>query len=270
MPPKPPPPVPAKTAPPVGSDLSFAISSGKTDGPQRIGIYGPGGCGKTSLAASLKQIGKKPLFLDVDDGSREMEVDRIVLDSWSDLRTALSSIEAWKNYDVVVIDSLTRAEELAVIWTLDNVPNDKKQPVTSIEGYGYGKGYTHIYETFMPILGQLDQHKRAGRDVVLICHDCTANVPNPSGDDFIRYEPRLQSPSSGKSSIRHRVKEWLDHLLFIGYDVSVNNEGKAAGRGTRTIYPQEMPTHWAKSRRLSDTVPYELGGFEIWKQLFGV
>src|SRR5690606_3301613 len=98
--------------------------------------------------------------------------------------------------------------------------------------------------------------------------DCTANVPNPAGDDFLRYEPRLQSPTSGKASIRHRVKEWCDHLLYIGYDVFVKDE-KAQGCGTRTIYAQEMPTHWAKSRTLSDPVPYPKGDVTIWQHIFG-
>ena len=29
--------------------------------------------------------------------------------------------------------------------------------------------------------------------------------PNPAGEDWLRYEPRLQSPNSGKASIRLRV-----------------------------------------------------------------
>ena len=41
-------------------------------------------------------------------------------------------------------------------------------------------------------------HARGTRDnVILICHDCTATVPNPTGEDWLRYEPRLQSPGSG-------------------------------------------------------------------------
>ena len=113
----------------------------------------------------------------------------------------------------------------------------------------------------------LDLHVRAGRNVILICHDCTANVPNPKGEDYLRFEPRLQNPSSGKASIRLRVREWLDHLFCIGYDVE-SNEGKAQGHGTRTIYPQETPWCMAKSRSLAE--PFELLQFDttLWNQLF--
>ena len=59
----------------------------------------------------------------------------------------------------------------------------------------------------------------------------------------------MENPSSGKASVRLRLREWLDHLLFIGYDVECTKQmdGKAKGQGTRTIYPQE-------ARRFDDTL----------------
>ena len=87
--------------------------------------------------------------------------------------------------------------------------------------------------------------------------DCTADVPNPVGDDFIRYEPHLQAPKSGKASIRNRLVQWSDHVLFLGYDVHSEN-GKGKGVGTRTIYPMERPDHIAKSRILpAEQLPFE-------------
>lgn len=172
-----------------------------------------------------------------------------------------------------MLDDLTKAEEFAVAWTLANVPrelkNGSKEYVKSVDGYGWGNGPQFVYDSFLPLLGDLDAHIRAGRQVICIAHECTSNVPNPGGEDFLRYEPRLQSPKSGKASIRHRVKEWCDHMLFIGFDVHVTPDGKAQGGGTRTIYPAELPTHWAKSRDLASPIPYERGSAELWKQVFG-
>ena len=105
-----------------------------------------------------------------------------------------------------------------------------------------------MFDTFLPLLADLDRHARAGRNVVLVCHDCTSTVPNPAGEDWLRYEPRLQSPNSGKASIRLRVREWADHVLFVGYDVSVGKDGKGRGAGTRTLYSAEVPHCMAKSR----------------------
>lgn len=276
-PPKAPPPPPSRPLPngqraaTPAAKRSFAVASGIRSDFQRTVVYGPGGIGKSELCANLKSVGIRPLFLDIGQGTGFLDVERISdIVSWEELRAALQDQTLWANYNAVVLDDLTKAEELAVRWTIENVPHEKGHLVSSVEGYGFGKGLTHVYETFLQLLGDLDAQIRAGRHVVCIAHECTANVPNPSGDDWIRFEPRLQSPTSGKASIRHRVREWADHVFFIGYDTFVNPDGKGQGIGTRTIYPSEMPTHLAKSRKLPEPIPYQRGSADLWKALFGV
>jgi len=257
-------------APPVRSVAFGAIE------PQghRIGLFGPGGIGKTTLAATAPG---PVAFIDLDDSLPilrpslgDLDIRRVSgIAGWQDIRDALHS-DGWDDVRTIVIDSATKAEELALDWTLRNVRHEKEGVVVRrIEDYGYGKGYQHLYETFLTLLSDLDQHVRAGRNAVLICHDCTATVPNPKGEDYIRWEPRLQNPSSGKASIRLRVREWLDHLLYVGYDVECakHHHGKAQGHGSRTIYPQEMPWCMAKSRTLAD--PVELVQFDttLWNKL---
>lgn len=236
---------------------------------QKIVLYGPGSVGKTKLCSLMEAAGVKPLIIDVEQGSHFLNVSRLdTVETWDDLRDALRNEKLLAGYDAVVIDSLTKAEEMAVAWTLANIPREKGQRALRTEDYGWGKGLTHVYETFLTLLGDLDAIVRGGKHVVLTCHECTANVPNPAGEDFIRYEPRLQSPSSGKSSIRHRTKEWCDHLFFIGFDAAVDEDGKAVGSGTRTIYTTELPMWWSKSRSLSEPVVYRDGDPAIWQQLF--
>ncbi len=241
----------------------------------RIGLFGPGGVGKTTLAATAQG---PVAFIDLDDSLPiltpslgDLEVRRVAgLSGWQDIRDALHS-GGWDDVRTIVIDSATKAEELALGWTLKNVPHEKDGVVIRrVEDYGYGKGYQHLYETFLGVLGDLDLHVRAGRHVILIMHDCTATVPNPKGEDYIRWEPRLQNPSSGKASIRLRVREWLDHLLFVGYDVecSKQHNRKAQGHGTRTIYPREMPWCMAKSRSLADQIELVQFDMTLWQQLF--
>lgn len=268
------PPPPSPSGPPAatsGPKRTFAVNSGVTADAHRVVVYGPGGVGKTELASLLSQIGMSPLFIDLEEGSRFLNVTRLNPSptTFDELRQVLQDDQLWESFNAVVLDSLTKAEELAVQWTLRNVPkNDRGELATSVESYGFGKGFTHIYESFLPLLGDLDAHIRKGRSVICMAHECTANVPNPSGEDWIRFEPRLQSPTGGKASIRHRVKEWADHLLFIGFDTSVDREGKAKGSGTRTIYPFELPTWWAKSRKLANPIPYYQGDAEVWRQMF--
>jgi hypothetical protein len=263
----PPPPPSAKNGTPARTN--FSISKGRARRSPRIGIYGTGGIGKSKLASLMSEVGPEPVFIDLEGSALDLDVQSVDGASgfdWSDLRACLAS-DDFPVDAPIVIDTATKAEQLAIAHTLKTVPHEKGHRVSSIESYGFGKGLTHVYETFMTLVGDLDRLHRKGHNVVLIAHDCTSNVPNPGGDDWIRYEPRLQSPNSGKSSIRLAVKEWLDHLLFVGYDVNVNNEGKATGSGTRTIYPVEMPSHMAKSRTLRDPIVYQDGDAELWRSM---
>ncbi len=240
----------------------------------RVGIYGPGGIGKTTFAANAPG---PVAFFDLDDSLPVLrpalagcDVRRVqASESWEAIRYALHA-DGWDEIRTIVIDSATKAEELALAWTLANVPHEKDGVVIRrIEDYGFGKGYQHLYETFLHLLGDLDRHVRAGRNVVLVCHDCTATVPNPAGEDWLRYEPRLQNPNSGKASVRLRVREWLDHLLYVGYDVACEkgDGGKATGSGTRTVYPRELPFCMAKSRTLAEPVELLPGDTTLWDRL---
>jgi hypothetical protein len=243
-----------------------AASSG-----HRVLLYGPGGIGKTTLAS---QLPGPVAFIDLDESlprlrSQLEESGRMAnimpvtgIHNWQTLRDVIQS-DGWEKVRSIVIDTGTRAEELAVAHTLETVLADGKR-VTSVEGYGYGKGFGFVFDTFLPLLADLDRHARAGRNVVLVCHDCTSTVPNPAGEDWLRYEPRLQSPNSGKASIRLRVREWADHVLFVGYDVSVGKDGKGRGAGTRTLYSAEVPHCMAKSRTTQETIPLGDDGEAVW------
>ena len=90
-----------------------------------------------------------------------------------------------------------------------------------------------------------------------------------AGEDWLRYEPRLQSPASGKSSIRLRLREWADHVLFMGYDVNVK-DGKGQGAGTRTLYPAELTHCMAKSRTCQTPIPVAGDPADLWKTLFNL
>lgn len=211
-----------------------------------------------------------PRFIDTDRsvGLISPETDIIQgVESWQDIRDALHSPSLWDGCETVVIDTLTKAQELAIQFTLDTVRHEKGTAVSSIEGYGYGKGYQFVYETFLPILADCDEHIRQDRNVILICNLLTETAPNPEGEDYKRYEPDLMQ--MGRTArIRDRVKNWCDDLLFINYDISVS-KGKAQGGGSRAIYCAEMPTFWAKSRKLSQTIVYEKGSTALWDQLLG-
>jgi hypothetical protein len=244
------------------------VQSGKQVGIHKTIIYGRGGVGKSSLAAAIQQLGVRVLFIDINDDSDFLDVDRIKPESWDEMRSVLHDSALCSQYGAIVVADLTKAEEFAAKWVIANVPHEKEGvAISSIESYGWGKGMTHTYEAFLQLLGDLDAQKRAGRHVICLAHDCTVSPENPEGENYSQFQPRLQSPSSGKNSIRHRVLEWCEHMLFVNFDVFVNKDGKGVGGGSRTIYPCMMPGYWAKSRELSAPIRYDKGSADLWKQL---
>lgn len=264
----PPPPIngkkPEAKPEPVNPDR-FAIVSGKIDAAQRVLLYGRGGIGKSTLAS----MAPSPVFIDIESGTGELDVPRVEgIEDFAGLRTLLQS-PAMDDFQTIILDSATKAEEWAVAHTLATVKHEKGRSCSSIEDYGFGKGYQHVYDTFLLLLADLDAMVRRGKNVILIAHECITDHPNPMGDDFIRYEPHLQSPKSGKASIRNRVVQWADHVLFLGYDV-ISEDGKGKGSGTRTIYTSELPSHIAKSRRVDTAVPFTSpDDGTIWNEIIG-
>jgi phage nucleotide-binding protein len=238
----------------------------------RVCLYGTGGIGKTTLACLMTG---RTAVLDADESlsvlRSQLEAQDIPLPAtveaatWQDVIDALNSA-GWDDIDNIVLDTVTKLEELCMAQVLKTIKNEKGHTVYKLEDYGYGKGYQHIFETFLQLLSVLDRHARAGRNVILIAHECTATVPNPKGEDFLRYEPRLQNPGSGKASIRYRVKEWADHVLFLGYDVEVDKAGVAQGSGTRTLHASELPHCMAKSRTCSGTIDI-VQGQSPWEEI---
>jgi len=230
-------------------------------------LYGPAGVGKSSCMA----LAPNPVFLDLEQGTYALNVPRIDgLETYADVRACLQS-SVLDGYGTVVLDSGTKLEELIPGHIMATVPTERGPLPTRLQDYGWGKEMGHIYDAFLMVLQDLDRHIRCGRNVAIVCHDCTNDVPNPAGENFLRFEPRLQAPKSGKASIRNRCIEWADHVLFLGYDVIASRDGKGTGAGTRTIYPAERPDHIAKSRALPD-VPIVYASTKdcaVWDLIFG-
>lgn len=226
-------------------------------------LYGVGGIGKSTLANAFP--GAK--FIDLEDSAIDLNPDKIdqAIDSWEMLRACLASDE-FNDSKAIVIDTVSRAEELARSWVVANVKTDKGNSVKNLVDFGWNKGYEHLVDAWRLLIADLERHYRAGRDIILIAHNHIGKTPNPAGDDYIRNEPRLYH--SANASVRAITFEWCDHVLFLNYDIAVKADGKAVGVGTVTAYTREQATFMAKSRTLSpDPIIVKKGDASIWEKM---
>lgn len=253
---------------------SFKLIAPNNKSGHRVCLYGTGGIGKSTLACCAPG---PVAFIDNEESIGKLERQLLAngidipqlcpVGGFTEMRAALQS-SVFDKSKTIVLDSATKTEDWNMANVLKFVKTDKGHVAHKIEDYGFGKGYQHMYESWLCLLGDFDRHVRAGRNIILIAHECVTEVPNPEGQDWKRYEPRLQSPSSGKGSIRHRTKEWSDHTLFFGYDVVVDEDGKGKGRGSRALYTAETPFCMAKSRTSGgETFAVNEIGFD-WSQIF--
>ncbi len=82
--------------------LMNKIVKGKTQGAFKAVVYGEAGIGKTTLASQLP----KPLFLDTEDGCRNVGADRLPVRNWEELQGYLISLgQDLEGYETIVIDS---------------------------------------------------------------------------------------------------------------------------------------------------------------------
>lgn len=256
---------PRTAAPPVLSP-TFTVTTGKVQRARRVVLYGPGGVGKSTLAS----LTPTPIVFDIEGGTATLDIARVDgIKTWEHLLAAVRDTSLTEPYETVVVDGGTKSQEFAEAWTLANIPNDKGAFVKNVEAYGFGKGYQFVHDTFLHLLAELDRLVERGKNVVFVCHECTSDTPNPNGDDFLRYEMRLQQMKSGKASIRDKVFEWADVVGYVSFDV-LAQDGKARGNGTRTVYFDARPAWKAKGRGdFAKVIPWNdsTNAKEVWKCL---
>jgi len=225
------------------------IITGKKPTPVKGIIYGVAGIGKTTFAAKWP----KPLFLDVEQGSYQLDVARVVPKSYAEFKECIRQLQAdAMGYQTLVIDSADWLEQMMVKHICIEAG------INSIEKYekGYGKGWNKLAEDWAQLLDQLDRLRIAkNMHILFIVHSKIKRYEPADDTGYDRYTLTLADRSADV------LKKWSDLMLFVKYEtftVEDNGKIKVKGSGKRIMFSQFCPWCDAKSRyALPAKMPFE-------------
>lgn len=210
--------------------------------PPIMVLYGPGGIGKTTFAASMGNT----IIVQSEDGIGKIECDHFpVAKDWNTFMNNLNELVTEDHkYKVVCIDSLDWCETL--LW--DHVC--KENGWNQIDSPAYGKGYLAAlngWKEYVELLNKLRDEK--SMTVLQIAHNQIKRYEDPSQEPADRHEIKLHRKAADL------IVEHSDAVFFCNYKLgTVQVKGKGGGMTTKTIagdrkiFTEQAPGYLAKNR----------------------
>lgn len=209
-----------RPAPPPKVSRLAQAKRGRVHKPPRICIYGAKKIGKTTLACAAPNA----LLIDANRGSEYIDVARYPFypgepnetspNSFTDLMDGLADIrDNVSEYRTLVVDVLNDVEMLIWKHILKEDATTEK-PLTSIEDYGYAKGYQIAVDRgWIPFLRTLDEIRdRRGMAIVLVEHSSIAEFKSPTTTDYHRHVMKIHKHAASA------VAGWVDVLAYYSFD----------------------------------------------------
>lgn len=227
-----------------------AVTRGKINRPLKTLLYGVEGVGKTTFAAMAPDT----IFIAAEDGTAQLDVARFPEPrSWQDVLDAIEELTTGQHsFKTLAIDTLDWLEP--VLWAAIC----KRDGQRDIESYGYGKGYTAALDEWRVFLAALERMcSQRSMGVIMLAHSWVKPFKNPEGEDFDRYEMKLNNKAAGL------LKEWCDTVLFARYETFAVKDQKTkrvrgVSSGARVVHTVRTAAYDAKNRHdLPETMPLD-------------
>ena len=215
----------------------------------RVLVYGSAGLGKTTFASGSPA----PIFLCTEDGLGKIEVDAFpLLRSYQDTLDAIGALYSSDHpYKTLVIDSLDHLEPMIWKHLCETYVGSKGERYSTIEAFGYGRGYIEALDLWRNLLNGLDAlRNEKGMAIILIAHSEVKRFESPTTASYDRFQIKLHKRASDL------VQESVDCILFADYKTVIEKEEKGFGgsknrgitTGERYLFTQATPGYIAKNR----------------------
>ena len=227
-------------------------------------IFGEGGTGKTSLAASAPG---PVLFLDTDRGAQFLGVTSIdVADHWPDIIDALREFAADPgDCKTLVIDALGSLETISVRHTCEV---GGKPDLLS---FAFGKGYVFKQDLWIDLFQILRGLTRQGINVILISHQAVLTEADPLNGEHATVGLSCHKRIAG---LIHSQSDIVGCLQVKKIIRDVGSEGKplktsmaiegADGAAVRELIVAPGGPAQCKNR-MGITAPIEIPAVDGWK-----
>lgn len=217
------------------------VTTGVKPRPHFVALYGPGGVGKTTFAASAP----KTIFLGTDDGNDHLDVARLPIPkTWADVKAAISDLQFEEHeFETLAIDTANGLEPLVHAHVC------KEASVKSIEDVdgGFGKGYVRAEEEWIELYKSL-KRLRMKMNVIILGHSKIKTAEDLyQGERYDRHVLKMHDRAADL------LIESVDCVFFANFEqVATKEKGarkaKMRGEGRRRMFTEERPAFRAKSR----------------------
>lgn len=253
--------------PPKTSRLG-SIKRGQLRSALRFMFYGPEGVGKSSLLADVDGL----LLADIEGGSDNIDVPRYMFRdeegghvprSYAEVLSMIDDLEANPGHGFKALGFDT-ADALEALIHRHICEQHSK---SSIEEFGFGKGYQVALDEMRRFLALLDRLRGKGLAILFVGHSIVKTFKNPEGEDYDRYQLRVHDKLGGL------VKEWCDVVGFIRFDggsaklkgdVAQTKRARGWATGKRIVH-LARDAAWDAKSRLSMPAEIELDVAHPWE-----
>jgi hypothetical protein len=217
----------------------------RVPGPFLTLLFGVEGIGKSTFGSECPA----PKVIDLERRTKHLAIARVPEPedgwTWPDVLEAIRLFET-EPHDrkTLVVDTLDELE--ALLWKYI-CQRDKKD---NIEAYGYAKGYQAALDEWRVFMAAIERlQSRRGMNVLLTAHCLVKTFKNPEGDDYDRYQPKINDKAAGylKGKV-YDVLFAIEETYAVKKDPNSKTErAKGVTTGAHVVYTTRTPGHDGKN-----------------------